>query len=496
MQWLHGASMPELLTLSRAARLVGVPRGTLQKRIKDGELPTFEGMVKASDLLKVFPKTRLEDNAVLERLAHLRESAYARRIRERILPDPEVLATRVLELGRELSWTRAQFSHYRNILDALEMRFGELERTGGGVQVAAASLKKWLHDQRDAVIAEKEDTERLMAQDSVLRLMAAHVQVLPSNREFFVEGNDTILDAALHAGLSLDYGCSNGNCGLCKARVVSGQVKKVRHHDYTLSEAEKARGYTLLCSNTAVTDLVVEASEAGKPTDIPLQTVSARVQRIDRLSGNAMLRLQLLMPRSNRLRFLAGQSATLEVGGASEELPIASCPCDERHLEFHLRASDATPLTEYAFGQLKTNDLVMVEGPSGDFILREESPRPLVFLAGGTGFAPIKSLVEHAMALEVAETINLYWFASEAGGGHYLRNLCRAWSDALDNFHFTALAADGNYAAALQSIAASHGRLVEFDFYVAGPADFTEASGRFLREHGISPEQLNTQMVA
>ncbi len=487
--------MPELLTLSRAARLVGVPRGALQKRIKDGELPTFEGMVTTADLLRVYPQARLEDNTVLERFAQLRESAYARRLRERILPDPEVLAARVGELGRDLSRTRAQAARLRGILDALELRFSELERTGGGTQALASSLKRWLHEQLAAEITPQRDSESLMIRDSVLRLMAAHVQVLPSRHEFFVEGNDTVLEAALHAGLALDYGCSNGNCGLCKARIVSGQVKKVRHHDYVLSEAEKARGYALLCSHTAVTDLVIEANEAGRPGDIPLQHVSARVQRLERLADGAMLRLQLLMPRANRLRFLAGQAATLEIGGLSEDLPIASCPCDERHLEFHLRAANATPLTDYVFNSLKPSDLVMVEGPMGEFVLREDSPRPPIFIAADTGFAPIKSLVEHAMALEAAEAIYLYWIASREGG-HYLHNQCRAWADALDNFHFTPLVAAGDYRAVIGTIVTNHARLSEFDVYAAGPQPFLSAAQSGLLGHGLPPAQFSAQLVA
>jgi CDP-4-dehydro-6-deoxyglucose reductase len=275
---------------------------------------------------------------------------------------------------------------------------------------------------------------------------------------------------------------------------VSGQVKKVRHHDYVLSEAEKARGYALMCSNTAVTDLVIEANEAGRPADIPLQHVSARVQRLERLADGALLRLQLLMPRANRLRFLAGQSATLEIGGLSEDFPIASCPCDERHLEFHVRAADATPLTDYVFRSLKTSDLVMVEGPMGEFVLREDSPHPLLFVACETGFAPIKSLIEHAMALEAAEAIHLYWIAT-AAGGHYLQNQCRAWADALDDFYFTPLLAAGDYGAALGLIVATHAKLAELDVYAAGPQDFLAAAQNHLLSHGLPASQFVAQVT-
>jgi CDP-4-dehydro-6-deoxyglucose reductase len=130
----------------------------------------------------------------------------------------------------------------------------------------------------------------------------------------------------------------------------------------------------------------------------------------------------------------------------------------------------------------------------GEFVLREDSPHPLLFLACDTGFAPIKSLIEHAMALEAAEAIYLYWIAT-ADGGHYLQNQCRAWADALDNFYFVPLVGAGDYGTALGKIAATHGKLGEFDVYAAGPQGFLAAAQNHLLSRGLPPAQLVAQVT-
>jgi CDP-4-dehydro-6-deoxyglucose reductase len=324
--------------------------------------------------------------------------------------------------------------------------------------------------------------------------MTAHVRLVPGQREFFVEGSDTILDAALRAGISLRYGCSNGNCGLCKARVVSGKTLPMRHSDYVFSDAEKNQGYVLLCSHTAVTDLEIEAPQIGGAQDIPGQQIATRVKKIESL-GEDMALLHLQTPRTRRLQFLAGQAVTLETAnGAEADYPVSSCPCDDRNLQFHVRRLPGNRFADYVFKKLKNGDIVALAGPKGEFTLNEESPRSLIFLAHGTGFAPIKSLIEHAMARDVAETLHLYW-ASEAGG-HYLNNLCRSWTDALDNFHYTPLVADAaQLTQALKQITMDHPDLSGFDIYAAGPEDFLASVKKYLRDNDFPENQLITDRV-
>lgn len=444
--------MPRYLTLSRAARLVGVRRGALQSKIRSGELAAFEGMVSEEDLLRAYPQAHLEDNAFLERLEAIKDAAFARRVRERVLPSAEVLMARLAELERY-----------------------------------CATLEKRL---AAGPPGEAPPGEPLLARDNLLRIMSAHVQVKPSGREFFVDGSDSLLEAALRAGLSLDYGCSSGSCGKCKARVVSGQVHRLRHSDYVLTAAEKAAGTMLMCCHTAATDLVIEAREAHGAADMPLQALDARVKAVSAM-GEEMRLLHLQTPRSNRLRFLAGQSVRLSLGnGPAASLPVASCPCDERNLQFHVRRRAGDAFAERVFAGLRDADTVRVEGPRGEFVLDEASTRPLVFVAFDTGFAPVKSLIEHAMALDATESLHLYWIAG-GEGGHYLDNLCRSWNDALDNFHYVPLKAQAALAPRLRD----HPRLPECDVYAAGPAESVHAAEFALLEHGVPRAQLRVSTL-
>lgn len=482
-----------LLTLTRAARLVGVSRGALQKKIKNGNLPTFEGMVKPEDLLRVYPDTQLEDNTGLERFTLIKDEAFAHRVRERLLPEPEVLAERLAGLGRELAHTKALMERYKTITGWLYDKFDEHEQSGGQeIKNVMGPLKLWLRHELEKE-SPSDYLQSYLVKDSFLRLMMAHVRLFPARREFFVEGSDTILDAALRAGISLPYGCSNGNCGQCKAKVISGKTLPVRHYDYAFSESEKNQGYVLLCSHTAVSDLDIEAIESGAQ-DIPAQQIATRVKKIERL-GEHMALLHLQTPRTKRLQFLAGQSVTIEMGnGAEADYPVASCPCDDRNLQLHVQRLPGNRLADYVFKKLKNGDIVALAGPKGDFTLNEESPRSLIFLAHGTGFAPIKSLIEHAMARDVAETMHLYWLAGE--NGHYLNNLCRSWTDALDNFQYTPLVAEAaKSAAALQQVAENHPDLTGFDVYAAGPEAFLTMVKKYLHAVRFPENQLVTNRV-
>jgi CDP-4-dehydro-6-deoxyglucose reductase len=482
--------MRQLLSLSRAARLVGVARGALQQKIRSGELTSFDGMVSGDDLLRIYPETKLASDAGFERVAKIREEAFGKRVREHMLPGKDILAQRLFEQSRELADLRAHLQRYHAMVVQLRECLRDEETHGAdAARKSAVILGELLDRKLEAVLGETEAPNALAVMDDMLRVMSAHVVVRPSRHEFFVDGADTLLDAALRSGLALNYGCSNGNCGLCKARVVSGQVQKVRHQDYVLSEAEKQQGYTLLCSHTAVGDLVIEALESVEAGDIPPQQIVAQVKAMQTLGDDLML-LRLQTPRTNRLRFLAGQNLTLTVGEASAQLPIASCPCDDRNLDFHVVRNAQDGFAQRVFGSLKAGHAVNLFGPWGDFVLRADSPRSILFLACDTGFAPIKSLIEHAMALETSERLYLYWLATRPAG-HYLANLCRSWADALDNFTYVPIAAEhGDALELIRRIGADHADLNAFDIYLAGPEAFIRTATMALREQGFPETQL------
>jgi CDP-4-dehydro-6-deoxyglucose reductase len=491
---------PRLLNLARAARLVGTTRGALQQKIQAGELDSFDGMVTLDELQRAFPEAALEDNTVLEHVESIKERAFGRRIAERALPSAEVLAARVHEMGKELAESKALLSHSTGVFEGLNKLLEEWRGLGGERASLAASLKDWLHDQMLHTPATDNRAYGLLLRDSLLRVMAAQVKLLPSGEEFFVEGGDTILEAALRVGIPLAYGCSSSSCGGCKARVVSGQVKQLRPHDFKLAPGQIAQGGILMCSYTAVTDLVIEADVAQRPKDIASQAIDAEIKGVEFPTGEVAI-VHVQTPRSHRLRFMAGQRVRLTFGHTlTAELPVASCPCEDRHLEFHVRKIAGNPFSDHVFQNLPAGEALHIEGPYGEFVLNPSSMRPVLLIAFGTGFAPIKSLMEHAMALDNAPAIHLIWIAARESA-LYLPNLARAWADALDNFDYTPLIAGNDLdatasrqedavAKALGRELARFGDLAQMDSYVAGPDLAVAAAVKQLITRGMPVTQI------
>lgn len=461
--------MPHLLSVSRAARLAGISRGALQQRIKDGDLTTFEGHVVADDLLRLYPDVRLDDESEHERVNHIKESAFAKRVRDRLMPDAETLAARVQALGMELVRARAIAEHYVALVE-------QLRKTAADMPHATASQ---LIEMLDEIGAPPDAAATgLAVHDTLLRIMAAQVRNAVTGHDFFVDGAESILDAALRAGLAFSYGCSDGSCGKCRARIVSGRTKPVRDACYELTPIEIADGRVLMCCQTAVTDVVLEAAEAQSAAEIQPQSVTARVKSIEPTPSGVNL-LHLQTPPDHRLRFLAGQHVELGLpDGSTRTAALAGCPCDDRNLYFHLRD----------LPQLNPGDEIAVRGPTGDFVLNANSARPLLFIACDDGFAPIKGMLEHAMALDSAPAMYLLWAAHP--NGHYMNNLCRAWADSLDNLSYTALTPDDDlYERALDRVP----DLEDCEIYLAGPAAWCDVWRRQFQIHGVAASQLHVQ---
>lgn len=338
--------------------------------------------------------------------------------------------------------------------------------------------------------------------------MSFNIRLLPGGREFTAEQTETILDAALRSGVALNYSCNTGVCGGCGGRVVTGRVRETQHHDFRFSPAQKAEGHVLLCSTAAESDLEIEVREAGGVEDIPLQRIATRVDRLERIQGDTMI-LHLRTPRSQTLRFLAGQHVSLGMEGLpARNKSLASCPCNAMSLQFHIRHVQGDPFSEYIFTRLKSSQTVMVEGPWGHFTLDEGSKRPILLVAYETGFAPIKSIIEHAIALELEQPMHLYWMAHRPGD-HYLLNLCRSWVDALDNFQFTPLSGEpltgkNSWEATSDptadvrdmmilsaAIVADKPDLSGHDVYLTAPEAALDTIRTLLLQHGLPPQQLH-----
>jgi CDP-4-dehydro-6-deoxyglucose reductase len=472
--------LPRYLTLSKAARLVGVKRGALQEKIRAGELSTFEGMLELDELLRVFPHTEVEDSTMLERIDRFIESARIKARTNTVLPDARTLLTRVSLLGRELAAAKAEVKRYAALVEALKSRVAALKTDASDNDVQ--SFKAWflnaLEGRRESIGL----NEGLFTEEVFLRIMAAHVLVMPSGNEYFVEGEDNLLESGLSAGLSLDYGCSDGRCGRCKVKLLSGETRQVREPLHEMPEAEQAAGHLLACCHTAVTDIVIEAAEAMSSDDIELQNLTVTVSNVKRFDDAVLV--QVRYQGGQRLRFLAGQYARVQLpNGAMAETAIAICPCDERRLEFHFCDQAPKDFYDYAVRKLKDGDELNIRGPMGDFLLNMESGRPLLFIAFDTGFAAIKSLVEHAMALDSTPSIHLYRVSTIAAEPS-LDNLCRSWADALDEFSYRLIRATdarAGFARLMDSLDEDCGTLETYDIYLCAE------SGQ-VREFGLELE--------
>jgi len=494
--------MEQYLPVSRAARLVSVSRGQLQKKIRMGELGTFEGNVRMADLLKVYPHVDPHPDMEYDRVSEIKSKAFSRRVHELLLPDAEILFERLNELATELSNARSQFSSIKKMVSMLKAKMLHASQTGNEQERALATdLHEWVKRELDTVIHDAEMVVPLLVQNSLLRLVTAHVKLQPSGHEFFIEGNSSILDSAKQAGLSIPYGCIDGSCGLCKARIIEGHIKKTREYSFRIPEEQQVAGYALMCANTAVSDLQIEVKEITTPEALPFQTVEAYFKSYKPISEDVSL-LTVLSPPSNRFRFLAGQWAEVTlVDGLKRNMPIASCPCDDRQLLFHIN-QDNSPFTA-ALSSLQTNQLLSIAGPSGNFVLNTESTHATVFIACENGFAPVNSLLEHAIALNLTEKIDLFWIA-RSSRGHYLENLCRAWRDALDDFSYTPLILPGEPGAsfdisALHRLLASIKRgsipIEECDYYVAGPQSFVDTTREYLQNNGALLDNIQCTIV-
>ena len=300
--------------------------------------------------------------------------------------------------------------------------------------------------------------------------MSYKIQCQSSNKQAISEHGESVLESAIRAGMVVNYGCSQGNCGLCIAQLVSGEIKKLNHYDYQMSEADQRAGKFLMCAHTAIQDLTIDTELLGEDLRIEPQSLSVKTRAVSAVSEQ--IRVLTLQPsRSERLRFLAGQYARISRGTMRREYAIGSCPCDARRLEFHIEWKAGDGFCDYIFNTCAKGDVLEIEAPFGNFTFHQHAEKPLIFLAVGSGFASIKSLLEHITAQESERPIYFYWIADK--GGHYLNNLCRSWDHALDQMQYQRweseidnLTGMADYA---KQILEQHATLSSADLYCCAP---------------------------
>ena len=322
------------------------------------------------------------------------------------------------------------------------------------------------------------------------------VTVDPSGHRFSVNAQESVLAAALRSGLAFPYGCRNGVCGACKGKVVQGEVHYPQLQPAALSETEAAIGQALFCCAVPKSDLVLEVHEIAASSELPIRKMPARVERLEPLAEDVM-RLFLKLPEGERMQFLAGQYIDIVLpDGRHRSFSIANAPHDDALLELHVRRIAGGRFTGHVFSEMKEKDILRIEGPFGRFYLREDSPRPLLFLAGGTGFAPIKGIIEHALAEGVDRAMTLYWGARDKQD-LYLDGLARQWSAAAGFEYIPVLSAprpdDGwsgrtgyVHQAVLDDVADVNG----YDVYISGPPEMVDAARQAFFDRGLPEDQL------
>ncbi len=277
--------------------------------------------------------------------------------------------------------------------------------------------------------------------------MTFSVSVQPSGHQFEVGDDETVLAAAMRSGIGLPYGCRNGACGSCKGRVVEGRVRHDPHQASALSADEEARGLALFCSAHPESDLVIEAREVRGIGDIPIKKLPVRVASLTRAAPDVVV-VRLQLPASERLQYLPGQYLEIIMkDGRRRSYSMAGAPETADQLELHIRHTPGGAFSDHVFGvgggakQMKERDILRFEGPFGSFFLRDDSARPIVFVASGTGFAPIKAILEHAVLKAIDRPMTLYW-----GGRRphdlYHDEIVRGWESTLPSFRYIPVVSD------------------------------------------------------
>ncbi|TEA77348.1 CDP-6-deoxy-delta-3,4-glucoseen reductase [Allopusillimonas ginsengisoli] len=269
--------------------------------------------------------------------------------------------------------------------------------------------------------------------------MSFKVTVFPSKHEFQVEEGQTVLDAALAADIVLPYSCRNGACSTCKGKVLSGSYEAGPNPAHILPPEDLDQGYTLFCQARPTSDLQIEAHEIRMASDIQIRKMPARVMALDKVADDVMV-IKLQLPAADPFRYYAGQYLEFIMrDGRRRSYSMASPPADNNLVELHIRHMAGGAFTDHVFGagetQMKVREIQRVEGPFGSFFLREDSDKPVVFLASGTGFAPIKAIVERMIATGSQRQAVLYW-GGRRPADLYMDAIARQWAETMPNFSY------------------------------------------------------------
>ena len=317
--------------------------------------------------------------------------------------------------------------------------------------------------------------------------MGFKITVQPSQHIFEAEPDETILAAALRQGLTLPYSCRDGVCGACRGRIVSGRVDHGKAQNLALSEADRLAGSALFCCAKAQSDLIIESCNARPAQNFPIRTLPARVQKLTLAAPDVML-VDLKLPSTEKFQYLPGQYINILLrDGQKRSFSLANSPPSEDYLQLHIRRVHGGQFTEHVFSSMKERDILRLNGPHGSFYLRQDSDKPVLLIAGGTGFAPIKAIVDYSIAQHSTRPMTIYW-GGRTRSDLYLLPVAARWASEHQNIHFVPVLSEPQenenwlgrtgfaHAAAMQDF---HD-LSSYQVYVCGSPEMVAASRRDL----------------
>jgi len=324
--------------------------------------------------------------------------------------------------------------------------------------------------------------------------MSFSVRVEPSGHIFTIEENELILDAALRQGFALPYGCRGGACGACLGQLLEGSVNYPDGDPIALDDDDKAANKAIFCQAVATSNLVIESKEVSATKDIPIKVLPCRVAEMKQLSHDVML-LELKLPATERMQFLAGQYVDfLLKDGKKRTFSIANAPHNDEFIELHIRHIPGGRFTSEVFDNMKEKDIMRIEGPMGNFFLREDVDRSIIFMAGGTGFAPIKGIIEHIIQVDIKRDVHLYWGA-QTEKDLYMNELAEGWAEQNDNIKYIpVLSGDeldgwqGRTGYVADAIVEDFTDLTNYEIYASGAPEMVYAGKDLFAAQGLNLE--------
>lgn len=323
----------------------------------------------------------------------------------------------------------------------------------------------------------------------------ARIRITSTEREFSARPEETILAAALRQGIVLPYSCRNGTCASCKCRLVEGEIRYPYNPPAALEPTELHDGQMLSCQAVASGDVTIDAREIQQVEEIPLRLLPARVETMVRFTDDTM-RLRLKLPAAARLQFLAGQYIDILLpDGKRRAFSIASPPSEKEFIELHVKHVDGGGFTGHVFTDMQPKDILRFEGPLGTFFFRRSSERPAVLVGGGTGFAPLKAMVEELIHADDERPLELFW-GTRTAEDLYAVELIRNWQEQHPALNFVPVIGEpepdwqGETGFVHEAVLRRHPDLSGWDVYMSGPPAMIHAARPAFIAAGVPENRL------